>query len=33
MPVAKLPVRNSRDGSGAMPFTLGIEYGNLPSDE
>jgi hypothetical protein len=27
MPVAKLPVRNSKEGNGAMPFTLGIEYG------
>lgn len=27
MPVAKLPVRNSKEGKGAMPFTLGIEYG------
>lgn len=27
MPIAKLPVRNSKDGNGAMPFTLGIEYG------
>jgi hypothetical protein len=27
MPIAKLPVRNSKDSSGAMPFTLGIEYG------
>ena len=29
MPVAKLPLRNSRDGHGAMPFILGIEYGSL----
>jgi hypothetical protein len=29
MPIAKLPVRNSRDGHGAMPFILGIEYGSL----
>jgi hypothetical protein len=28
MPIAKLPVRNSRGGHGAMPFTLGIEYGS-----
>lgn len=27
MPIAKLPVRNSKEGNGAMPFTLGIEYG------
>lgn len=27
MPLAKLPVRNSKDGNGAMPFTMGIEYG------
>jgi hypothetical protein len=31
MPIAKLPVRNSRGGHGAMPFTLGIEYGTLPA--
>jgi hypothetical protein len=30
MPIAKLPVRNSRGGTGAMPFTLGIEYGSAP---
>lgn len=30
MPVAKLPLRNSRDSHGAMPFILGIEYGSLP---
>jgi hypothetical protein len=29
MPIAKLPVRNSKGGHGAMPFTLGIEYGSL----
>ena len=29
IPVAKLPMRNSRDGHGAMPFNLGIEYGSL----
>lgn len=29
MPIAKLPVRNSKDGDGAMPFTFGIEYGVL----
>lgn len=27
MPVAKLPVRNSKDGAGAMPFAFGIQYG------
>ena len=27
MPITKLPVRNSKDHSGAMPFTLGIDYG------
>jgi hypothetical protein len=27
MPIAKLPVRNSKGGKGAMPFSLGIEYG------
>jgi len=27
MPVAKLPVRNTKEGNGAMPFTLGLEYG------
>ena len=26
MPVEKLPIRNARNGVGAMPFTLGIEY-------
>lgn len=31
MPIAKLPVRNSKEGKGAMPFTLGIEYGS-PGD-
>jgi hypothetical protein len=30
MPLAKLPMRNSRDSRGAMPFILGIEYGSLP---
>jgi hypothetical protein len=29
LPVAKLPLRNSRDGHGAMPFNLGIELGSL----
>jgi len=27
MPIVKLPVRNSKDGNGAMPFTIGFEYG------
>jgi len=27
LPLVKLPVRNSKDGDGAMPFNLGIEYG------
>jgi hypothetical protein len=31
MPIAKLPVRNSRDGNGAMPFSLGFQYGFIPS--
>jgi hypothetical protein len=31
MPIAKLPVRNSKDGDGAMPFSLGLEYGASPS--
>ncbi len=30
MPIAKLPFRNSKQGNGAMPFTLGIEYGLIP---
>lgn len=29
IPVVKLPLRNSRDGRGAMPFSLGFEYGSL----
>jgi hypothetical protein len=29
IPLAKLPLRNSKDGHGAMPFILGIEYGTL----
>jgi hypothetical protein len=29
LPISKLPVRNSKDRNGAMPFTLGIEYGSL----
>ena len=27
MSLAKLPVRNSREGHGAMPFSIGLEYG------
>lgn len=27
MPISKLPLRNSKNGRGAMPFALGIEYG------
>ena len=27
MPIAKLPLRNSKQSNGAMPFALGIEYG------
>lgn len=30
MPIAKLPVRNSKDGDGAMPFSLGLEFGASP---
>ncbi len=30
LPIAKLPFRNSKDGNGAMPFNLGIEYGAAP---
>lgn len=30
MPIAKLPIRNSRQGTGAMPFTFGFEYGFIP---
>ena len=30
MPMAKLPLRNSRNGHGTMPFFMGIEYGSLP---
>jgi hypothetical protein len=30
MPLAKLPVRNSKDGNGAMPFAFGIQYGLVP---
>jgi hypothetical protein len=31
MPLVRLPIRNSREGNGAMPFSLGIEYG-FPSE-
>lgn len=31
MPIAKLPLRNSKQGDGAMPFAIGIEYGKLSS--
>jgi hypothetical protein len=27
MPLVKLPLRNTKNGSGSVPFTLGIEYG------
>ena len=27
MPIAKLPVRNTKEKNGTVPFTLGIEYG------
>jgi len=27
IPITKLPVRNSKDASGAMPFNMGVEYG------
>jgi hypothetical protein len=30
MPVTKLPVRNSKNGIGAMPFSLGLEIGYQP---
>jgi len=30
MPLVKIPVRNAKGGGGAMPFTLGIEYGYVP---
>jgi uncharacterized membrane protein YgcG len=30
IPIEKLAVRNSKDGSGAMPFAFGIEYGAPP---
>ena len=31
MPIAKLPLRNSKQGNGAIPFAIGIEYGILSS--
>jgi hypothetical protein len=31
MPVSKLPLRNSQDGRGTMPFSLGVEAGSSPS--
>lgn len=31
MPLEKIPVRNSKDGKGAMPFNIGIEYGMAPN--
>jgi hypothetical protein len=31
MPLVKIPVRNAKEGGGAMPFTLGIEYGFDPN--
>lgn len=31
MPIEKLPIRNSKEGEGAMPFAFGIEYGSLQS--
>jgi hypothetical protein len=30
IPIEKLPIRNSKEGDGAMPFTFGIEYGAPP---
>lgn len=30
LPLSKLPVRNSKDGNGAMPFTIGFEFGFVP---
>jgi hypothetical protein len=27
IPVSKIPIRNSKDSDGSMPFTLGVEYG------
>jgi len=31
LPVEKIPVRNSRNRTGALPFTIGVEYGNITS--
>jgi len=31
MPIAMLPVRNSKEAGGVMPISFGIEYGALPS--
>lgn len=31
MPIAKLPVRNAKEGVGALPFNLAIEYGEDPA--
>lgn len=31
LPLEKIPLRNSKEGGGAMPFNLGIEYGMAPS--
>jgi hypothetical protein len=33
MPIFKLPVRNSKEGNGAMPFNLCVEYGFQPEDK
>lgn len=33
MPVGKLPLRNSKDGNGTMPFVIGFEIGYLPNIE
>jgi hypothetical protein len=30
-PFEKIPLRNSKEGGGAMPFNFGIEYGMAPS--
>jgi hypothetical protein len=31
LPFEKIPLRNSKEGGGAMPFNIGIEYGIAPS--
>jgi hypothetical protein len=31
LPFEKIPLRNSKEGGGAMPFNLGIEYGMAPA--